>query len=83
MIRKWTLVTKTQVAFLDHLEDHFYPITYQTKVRIALAKIAGCLQNGSHMLLMSRTNLVFGLSLGPKQVMRAACVIHFASTQQF
>ena len=54
------------------------------KVRIALAKNAGCLQNGSHMLLLTWTYLVSCLFCkGGKKRERVACAIHFASTQHF
>ena len=55
-----------------------------TKVIIALAKNAGCLQNGSCMLLLTWTYLVSCLfcKRGKKRE-RVACAIHFASTQHF
>ena len=58
-------------------------VSLLAKVSIVLAKTAGCLQNGSQMLLMSWSNLDLGLFVGPKQVKRAVCMVHFANTQQF
>ena len=53
------------------------------RVRIALAKNAGCLQNGSHMLLLTWNYLVSCLFCKKRQEERVACVIHFVRTQHF
>ena len=54
-----------------------------SRVRIALAKNAGCLQNGSHMLLLTWTDLVSCLFCKKGQEERVACVIRFVRSQHF